>query len=272
MQYALSEYSSVFIQYIGQVGVILRKNGFNVAIDPYLSGSVDQLPTSNDFWRRRYSPPIQAETLTDLNVVLITHEHLDHMDPETLKVIAAASPACTFAGPRVCMPLLEEMGIPTDRLHALKAGVSFNCEGKLTIDPIPAWHEEREVDEEGWDRYLGYMMKWDDIVVYHAGDTLINETLIDILHGYKIDLGFLPINGRDLFRNRLGIDGNMNAREAAGLAWELQMGTVVPVHFDLYPNNSEGIAGFVNECLEHYPGQKYHIFQPGEKWFYIKMN
>lgn len=273
MQQEHSNYSSVSIQYIGQVGLILRKNGFNVAIDPFLTGSVDQPPGSEPgFWIRRYAPPVQAESLKDLDLVLCTHEHSDHLDPETLRVIAAASPVCTFAAPRACIPLLEQIGIPTERLHALKADMAFECRGDLTIHPIPAWHEVREVDEEGWDRYLGYLMNWDGIVIYHAGDTLINETLIEILHAYDIDLGFLPINGRDLFRNRLGIDGNMNAREAAGLAWELQMGTVVPLHFDLYPNNSEGISGFVDELFHHYPGQKYHVFQPGETWFYIQMS
>lgn len=268
-----SKYTSVSIQYIGQVGVILRKNGFNVAIDPYLSDSVDRLSgSSQGFWTRRYAPPVQAELLKDIDLVLCTHEHLDHLDPESLQAIAAASPECVFAAPRACIPLFEKIGISAERLQALKSGAAFKCQGDLTIHPIPAWHEAREVDEEGWDRYLGYMLNWDGIVIYHAGDTLINETLIKILHGYNIDLGFLPINGRDLFRNRLGIDGNMNAREAAGLAWELKMGTVVPVHFDLYLNNSEGISGFVDELFKHYPGQKYHVFQPGEIWFYIKMN
>jgi L-ascorbate 6-phosphate lactonase len=268
-----SKYGAVSIHYIGQVGVILRRNGYNVVIDPFLSDSVDQLAGSTpSFWTRRYAPPVLAESLKDIDLVLCTHEHLDHLDPETLQVISAASPKCMFAAPRACIPLLEKIGIPAERLQALKAGTPFECQGNLTIHPIPAWHEVRELEEEGWDRYLGYMMNWDDIVIYHAGDTLINETLIEILHDYSIDLGFLPINGRDLFRNRLGIDGNMNAREAAGLAWELQMGTVVPVHFDLYPNNSEGISGFVEELFQHYPGQKYHVFQPGEIWFYIKMN
>ncbi|BBH20699.1 MBL fold metallo-hydrolase [Paenibacillus baekrokdamisoli] len=265
------DYSSISIQYIGQVGLICRRNGFNVAIDPFLTGSEERLPDSPpSFWVRRYEPPIQAESLTDLDLVLCTHEHSDHLDPETLKAIAAASPACQFAAPRACLPLLAQIGIPTERLQALKVGTPLECGGSLIIHPIPAWHEEREVDEDGWDRYLGYLLDWDGIMVYHAGDTLVTEKLIESLHAFTIDLGFLPINGRDLFRNRLGIDGNMNAREAAGLARELKMETVVPLHFDLFPNNSEGIAEFVDELFQRYQGQKYHVFQPGEIWIYMK--
>ncbi|MDF2649012.1 MAG: hypothetical protein K0Q73_4817, partial [Paenibacillus sp.] len=46
----------LMIQYIGQVGVILRKNDIVIAIDPYLTDSVDQLPGFPEgFWQRRYA-------------------------------------------------------------------------------------------------------------------------------------------------------------------------------------------------------------------------
>ncbi|WP_219837413.1 MBL fold metallo-hydrolase [Paenibacillus sp. R14(2021)] len=253
------------IQYIGQVGVIMRRNGYNVAVDPYLTDSVDRLSNfPPGFWTRRYAPPVDPDRLDDLQLVLITHEHLDHLDPETLLRIAKASPSCTFAGPRACVELLNEIGIATHRLEALQFGVPFACDGGLTVHPIPAWHEERDVDAEGWDRFLGYMLAWDDLTIYHAGDTLVQEELLAILKTYRIDIGLLPINGRDLFRNRLGIDGNMNAREAAALTADTGIEIVIPLHFDLYPNNSEGITGFVEELYTRYPGQKFHVFQPGE--------
>jgi L-ascorbate 6-phosphate lactonase len=222
------------------------------------------------FWTRNYAPPVDAASLTDLNLVLVTHEHLDHLDPETLLQIADASPSCTFAGPGVCAVILKEIGIAEERVKTLRFGQAYDCEGGLTIHPIPAWHETRMTDDEGRDRFLGYMLAWDGITIYHAGDTLVQEELISILKQYRIDVGMLPINGRDIFRHRLGIDGNMNAREAAALAVDTEMGVVVPLHFDLYPNNSEGIAGFVSELYDRYRGQRYHIFQPGEIWVYVK--
>ncbi|AZN41853.1 MBL fold metallo-hydrolase [Paenibacillus albus] len=253
------------IQYIGQVGVIIRRNGFTVAIDPYLTDSVDRLVTEPaNFWVRNYPPPVEPSSLTDIDLILITHEHLDHMDPETLLAIAEASPRCKIATPRICAPMLREAGIEEHRLVQLKHGAPMLCEAGLIIRPIPAWHEAREVDSEGWDRYLGYMLEWDGLTIYHAGDTLVTEQLITILKTFNIDLGMLPINGRDLFRDRAGVVGNMNAREATALAWEVKMDMVVPLHFDMYPNNSEGITGFVEELYQKYRGQKYHIFQPGE--------
>jgi L-ascorbate metabolism protein UlaG (beta-lactamase superfamily) len=262
---------SAAIQYIGQVGVIMSRNGFKLAVDPYLTDSVDRLPDPpKGFWTRSYAPPVDARELDDLDLVLITHEHLDHLDPETLLLIAEASPSCRFAGPAVCAGMLREIGIAGERVDSLRYGEAFACGGGLTVHPIPAWHESRIVDDAGRDRFLGYMLEWGGITIYHAGDTLVEEELIAILRNYAIDVGMLPINGRDVFRHRLGIDGNMNAREAAALAADVGMGIVVPLHFDLYPNNSEGITGFVGELFERHPGQRYHIFQPGEIWVYVK--
>jgi L-ascorbate 6-phosphate lactonase len=266
------EPNQLTIQYIGQVGVILRKNDIAIAIDPYLTDSVDQLGGSpNGFWVRRYAPPVKPETLTDLDLVLCTHEHMDHMDPGTLRAIAEASPSCRFGAPKVCLPALEAMGIAPSRLQALGVQEAWSFADELSIQPIPAWHEERVQDEGGWDHYLGYMLKWDNLCLYHAGDTLLKDELVEALSGYTIDVGFLPINGRDIFRNRLGVVGNMNALEAADLAAYLHFDIVVPVHFDMYPNNSEGISPFVERLYQKHLGQKFHIFQPGETLVYRKV-
>ena len=100
--------------------------------------------------------------------------------------------------------------------------------------------------------------------------SLLTEELVEALSGFTIDVGFLPINGRDIFRNRLGVVGNMNALEAADLAAHLKFDIVVPVHFDMYANNSEGIAPFVDRLYQKHPGQKFHIFQPCETLVYVK--
>lgn len=265
------ETNHLTIQYIGQVGVILRKNEIAIAIDPYLTDSVDQISGFPEgFWQRRYAPPMKPEELANLDLVLCTHEHMDHMDPGTLKAIAAASPKCRFGAPKSCLPGLESIGIAAERLVALGVQEAFQFAVELSIQPIPAWHEERVQDEEGWDHYLGYLLQWDGLCLYHAGDTLLTEELIEALSGFTIDVGFLPINGRDIFRNRLGVVGNMNALEAADLAAYLKLDIVVPVHFDMYANNSEGIVPFVDRLYQRYPGQKFHIFQPGETMMYGK--
>ena len=60
----------------------------------------------------------------------------------------------------------------------------FQYGADLIIHPIPAWHEERVRDSEGWDHYLGYVLQWDGLCIYHAGDTLLTEELVEALSGF----------------------------------------------------------------------------------------
>ncbi|HWA87128.1 MAG TPA: MBL fold metallo-hydrolase, partial [Opitutus sp.] len=132
------------IQYLGQAGFSFHDASRMLVLDPYLSDSVDRLPGfPAGFWTRAYPPPVTPAGLRDANLVLCTHDHLDHADPETLLGIAAAAPGCEFGGPRATVELLHRIGIPPERTVMLNAGRSQAWRG-ITIEPIAAAHERYE--------------------------------------------------------------------------------------------------------------------------------
>ncbi len=118
--------------------------------------------------------------------------------------------------PACCWEDMKKQGVPRERFLIADTEKEFGDE--TIIQPIPAAHEELETDEQGYHRYVGYLIKLNGVTVYHAGDTVVYEGLADRLRKESIDLGLLPINGRDAFRNSRGIVGNMDYREAAELA------------------------------------------------------
>src|SRR5688572_33021309 len=108
------------IQYLGQVGFRLSDGATTVVIDPYLSSSVDALPEfPAGYWQRNYPPPVQARDLANVDLVLCTHDHLDHTDPATLLEIARAAPHCVFAGPRPSVAVMLAAGLPAARTRVL---------------------------------------------------------------------------------------------------------------------------------------------------------
>ena len=114
------------IVYLGQVGFLLQKNEVRIVIDPYLTDSVDRLEGfPKDFWVRNYPPPVHPGELTGIDLVLCTHEHLDHTDPETLCAIAAASAHCQFAGPATSVATMKMAGIEANRVTTLDVGTPF---------------------------------------------------------------------------------------------------------------------------------------------------
>jgi L-ascorbate metabolism protein UlaG (beta-lactamase superfamily) len=81
--------------------------------------------------------------------------------------------------------------------------------------------------------------------VYHAGDTILFDGLVERLRELRIDLALVPINGRDDEREAQGIVGNMDAHEAARLASDIDADAVVPIHWDMFAGNPGDPAAFV---------------------------
>jgi len=263
------ESGGVAIWYLGQVGFLLQHRGLTIAIDPYLSYSVDRLGDfPKNFWVRNYPPPVAPNQLHHVDLVLCTHDHLDHTDPETLRAIATASPACRFAGPRVSVEEMKRAGIAADRMTILNEGQTFPFRDMI-VEPIAAAHEDYETDADGFHRFLSYLLRWDGMTFFHAGDTVATPQLSARLASEIIDVAFLPINGADDARRKVGVIGNMDASSAACFASGQQIELVVPTHYDLYPNNCADVAGLVS-ALEAAPSPrpKLKIFQPGEKFVY----
>src|SRR5947207_12725733 len=93
--------------------------------------------------------------------------------------------------------------------------------------------------------FLGYVVSAGGVRVYHAGDTVVFDGLVDRLRELRVDLALLPINGRDAEREAAGIVGNIDAREAAQLAEEIGADAAVPLHWDMFAWNPGDPAEFV---------------------------
>jgi L-ascorbate 6-phosphate lactonase len=86
------------------------------------------------------------------------------------------------------------------------------------------------------------------LVLYHSGDTLATPELVEALRPARVDVAFLPINGRDVFREAREIAGNMSFREAVQLASRIGASTLVPIHWDMFAGNTELPGRAVDEA------------------------
>ncbi|WP_019586114.1 MBL fold metallo-hydrolase [Deinococcus apachensis] len=247
---------------LGQVGVAIRGPGGVLYIDPYLTDS----DGGGGHLERVFPPPVPPGDVTNADLVLVTHNHVDHFDPDTLRPLAVASPGAHFAGPYTCDP--AQAGIGGERWRHARAGEPFTELG-ATITPVPSAHTELEGAGSGY-AFLGYVIEWNGVTVYHAGDTVIWDGLIEALSAWRIDVAFLPINGRDYFRTRRGIVGNMGVREAAELAEVLNVGLVVPTHYDLFAGNGADPGQFVSYLYRLNPDRPQKVLRVGELLSFIR--
>ena len=240
---------SVGLVALGQAGFALRTKDQLVLIDPFLS------PSPN----RVIDAVVDPRGLLGAGVVLATHEHGDHLDLPTWALIAQASPNARFVVPEPLRPLVIDVGIDGDRVLGASIGSPIMV-GDVRATPVPARHAVAIEDgyslgdqEHGTPRFVGYVVELDGVRVYHAGDTLADEILVQAVRELRPDIALLPINGRDPDRERRGIVGNLSPDEAAGLAAQLSVALAIPMHFDTIRGNLGQPDAFVRAMRERHP-------------------
>jgi L-ascorbate metabolism protein UlaG (beta-lactamase superfamily) len=225
--------------WLGQAGFAFQYRGKLILLDPYLSDSLARKYRGKEFDHQRMMvAPILPDQITGCDWYLCTHGHTDHMDHETIRgVLRASTPK--FVVPRAEKDRARERGVPEETMHTVDAGDSISLSAdEIDLVAIPAAHEDLELSDDGAHRYLGYVLSFGPIRVYHSGDTVPFPGLIEILRELQIDIALLPINGRDVFRRSRGVPGNMTVQEAVALCREARIPVFLGHHFEMFAFNT----------------------------------
>ncbi len=197
------------IRFLGQSGYIIKTEKTEIMIDPYLSDSVNRVAG-----RPRTLPiPITPENI-NCDAVICTHNHLDHLDPDT---VAQVNDEQFFITTNEGKVELNKLG--KQRVVSLNIGQSIVV-GDIEITAVFADHTVEA---------FGLIVKAENKTLYFSGDTLYNEKLFEIAK-YKPDITFICINGRL---------GNMNVNEALITAKRIGAKINIPNHYDMFASNSE---------------------------------
>jgi len=229
----------VRLAWVGQAGFFIRQGNTRLLIDPYLSNYLERKYRNTEQPHERLMPtPVLAEDLRAIDFVLCSHRHSDHMDPETLPVIAKNNPACRFVVPAAVFEHVLKLGLPQDNIVAVNAGDRIELAHNTALRVVPSAHEEPMTDQNGHHYFLGYILKLGCAVLYHSGDCAPYAGLADELSRAGIDLALLPVNGRDELRRQKGILGNFFFEEAIDLCKSLKIASVIVHHFGMFAINT----------------------------------
>lgn len=261
-----SQPDQLHIWWLGQSGFLLQFAGSHLLFDPYLSDSLSRKYADTDKPHVRLSERVIDPTrLTMIDVVTSSHNHTDHLDADTLHPLIAANPALQFVIPEANRAFI------TDRLVCdpawpvgLTDGQSVTI-GPFTFHGVPAAHNELERDDAGRCRFMGFVVEiagenGAPFLVYHSGDTLWYDGMVDVLRPFAVDVAFLPINGNKPERR---VAGNLNPDEAARLGRAIDAKLVIPHHYDLFAFNTADPNEFALACQQH--GTPYQVMQLGER-------
>ena len=109
-------------------------------IDPYLSDFLAVKYAGKEFpHARMMPPPLRAEEIRELDLVLCSHRHGDHMDPGSLGTLAKNNPRCRFVVPKAEIESALQAGLSQSQLLPVDDGDTLDCSG-AKIGVIPAAH------------------------------------------------------------------------------------------------------------------------------------
>jgi L-ascorbate metabolism protein UlaG (beta-lactamase superfamily) len=229
----------VVVWWLGQAGFAMKSSQVYVLIDPYLSDFLAAKHAGAELpHHRMMPPPIEADAVTDVDWILCTHRHSDHMDPGTLPVLARRNPQCRFLVPQAEVDHALRIGLPHDRLAGIEDGQAVDLRPGVKVGAVAAAHEDLEVDANGRHHFLGYVLRFGNVSIYHSGDCIPYDGLEDRLVDKQIDLALLPINGRDTYRRSRNIPGNFTFDEAVALCARVGIQRMIGHHFGMFEFNT----------------------------------
>jgi L-ascorbate metabolism protein UlaG (beta-lactamase superfamily) len=249
--------------WLGQSGFLVRWQGHHLLIDPYLSDTLTEKYKSADKPHLRMTERVVApEKLSFTEVVTSSHNHTDHLDAGTLLPLLQANPTLEVIVPAANIHFAaDRLQVRSDRLTPIHADGAPVSSGPFVFYAIPSAHESLQTDENGDQKFVGYVIVVGGNTIYHSGDCCPYDGLVDRLTPWQIDLALLPINGRDPAR---GVAGNFTSEEAANLGKRIGAGVVIPCHYEMFQFNTVSPQRFV--AVADRIGCPYQVLKAGERF------
>jgi L-ascorbate metabolism protein UlaG (beta-lactamase superfamily) len=238
--------------------VLLQQRGCHILTDPIWSERTS--PVSWIGPRRRRSPGVRLEDLPRIDIVLLSHNHYDHLDLKTLRWLAKNGNV-TFIVPTGVSRLLRSQKI--EPVYELDWGEEKKV-GATTFHCVPALHfSSRGIFDRNKSLWCGYVIENDTGIIYFAGDTGFGEHFSQIRERFGSPrLALLPIGAYEprwfMHPIHMGPDEAIKAHEI------LNPGTSIAIHHGTFQLADDGIDTPKRKIIELSKPDSFVILENGQ--------
>jgi L-ascorbate metabolism protein UlaG (beta-lactamase superfamily) len=215
------------VTWFGHSTVLLEQDGHRILTDPVFGDRASPLRFAGP---KRFHPvPAELEEVPPLDVVLLSHDHYDHLCAPTMRALAKVDvPIVTSLGVGA---RLEALGVAAERIHELDWGESVDLRG-LRLTATPCQHfSGRSLADRNRTLWSSWVIESEQRKVFFSGDTGLSDQFRDIGAKYgPFDLVLLEVGA---FNEAWG-DIHLGPDNALTVFEMLGGGTLLPVHWGTF--------------------------------------
>lgn len=231
------------LTFTGQAGFILETAaGYRVGIDLYLSDCCARLVGF-----KRLLPELYRPEELDLDLLVATHVHYDHFDPDAAPRILQ-NPKTRLLCARDVPEEAVRLGVAPEKVTALSDWEAFEA-ADIRITAVPCDHGE------GTPYAIGLLVEANGRRLYFTGDTCYREDYFTHETFQDLDVLVFPINGAF---------GNMNEAEGARATGVIRPRLAIPSHYWCFAEHGGDPDKYQQEMKAHHPDCPYLLLRPGE--------
>lgn len=213
----------VRVTWIGHASFFLQFADHSVIVDPNWANW-------HGPFRRRQVPGLRLAAVPEVDLVLVTHAHFDHLHKPSLKILQAREGIIV---PRGSGSLVRRLGFPA--VHEVRAWDQLRF-SEMEIVHTPCHHWGARFLHDTHRDYGGYLIKAGGKSVFHCGDSAYFDGFVEIGKRHEIDIALMPIGA---YEAPSGRDVHMNPEEAVQAFAELNAKVMIPMHYGTFSLGNE---------------------------------
>ncbi|WES87589.1 MBL fold metallo-hydrolase [Dickeya fangzhongdai] len=212
--------------WFGHSTLLLNLDGVRILTDPVFSASVSPF----SFMFRRFQPPaLTREALPDIDIVLLSHDHYDHLDEQTIR--AFRDTTTRFIAPLKVGEHLQKWGIAAQRIQELDWYQSHTLNG-ITFTATPSHHfSGRSLSGRNTTLWASWVIQGQRERIFFSGDSGYGEHFRDIGERFgPFDLALME-NGQ---YNHRWPDSHMHPQQTVQAVQDVRARQFMPIHWGMF--------------------------------------
>lgn len=218
-EFPVIQAGEICITWIGHASFLIQTREMNILIDPIWSKWLKVI-------KRLKKPGFEIHHLPEIDVVMVTHAHFDHLDRRTLRKVAADQPIVVPIG---VGNLVHDLGFHI--VHELDCWQTIKL-GSIEVSLTPCYHWGARFLADLHRGFGGFAIRAEGRTLFHCGDSAFFPGFREIGEHHNIDIALLPIGA---YEPPTGREVHMNPEEAVRAFIELKAKRLVPMHYGTFP-------------------------------------